>query len=154
VWDLYCSLSISLNHFWFRGSACFAYDKTVINQRRVEKSAFEDQSAENSVWIIKWTPLLGIFCKICFPPTVASCYQVHADAHLSAELLCYLGATGAATSLLLNCILHWIVFTLSTLHTCNSSCITLLWYTAIKGPSLRDNPYCLCLDDVTMLTQP
>jgi len=27
----------------------FAYDKTVINQRRVEKSAFEDQSAKNSV---------------------------------------------------------------------------------------------------------
>jgi len=27
-------------------SACFAYDKIVINQRRVEKSAFEDQSEE------------------------------------------------------------------------------------------------------------
>jgi len=26
-----------------------------------------------------------------------------------------------------NCRLHWIVFTLSTLHTRNSSCITLLW---------------------------
>jgi len=26
-----------------------------------------------------------------------------------------------------NCILHWIVLTLSTLHTRNSSCITLLW---------------------------
>jgi len=33
----------------FRVSACFAYDKTVINQRRVEKSAFEDQSEEKSV---------------------------------------------------------------------------------------------------------
>ena len=33
--------------FKFRGS--FAYDKTVINQRRVEESAFEDQSEENSV---------------------------------------------------------------------------------------------------------
>jgi len=32
-----------------------------------------------------------------------------------------------------NCILHWIVITLSTLHTRNSSCITLLWlsYTTI-----------------------
>jgi len=27
---------------------CFAYDRTVMNQRRVEKSAFEDQSEENS----------------------------------------------------------------------------------------------------------
>jgi len=33
---------------WFRGSACFSFEKTVINQRRVEKSAFEDQSEENS----------------------------------------------------------------------------------------------------------
>jgi len=48
-----------VNLFWFRfrGSACFAYDKTVINQRRVEKSAFEDQSEENSVWILNWTTL-------------------------------------------------------------------------------------------------
>ena len=34
---------------WFRGNACFAYEKTVIIQCRVEKSAFEDQSEENSV---------------------------------------------------------------------------------------------------------
>ena len=39
--------------FRFRISACFAYDKTVINQRRVEKSAFEDQSEDNSVGTIK-----------------------------------------------------------------------------------------------------
>jgi len=85
----------------FRVSACFAYDKTVINQRRVEKSAFKDQTEENSVWIIKWTTLLGIFCKISFTPTVTSCYQVLADAHLSAALLCNLGPTGAEASLLL-----------------------------------------------------
>jgi len=30
-----------------------AHDKTVVNQRMVEKSAFEDQSEEISVWIIK-----------------------------------------------------------------------------------------------------
>jgi len=57
-----------------------------INQRRVEKSTFEDQS----------------FCKISSTPVVTSCYQVHAlnaDAHIpiSAALLCYLGATGAKT---------------------------------------------------------
>jgi len=101
VWELYCSLSMCLNLFWFRISACFAYDKTVINQRRAEKSAFEDQSEENSVWILKWTTLLGIFCKISFTPAVTSCYHVHADSHLSAALLCNLGATGAETSLLL-----------------------------------------------------
>ena len=101
VWELCCSLSICLNLFWFRGSACFAYDKTVINQLRVEKSAFEDQSEENSVWIIKWTTLLGIFCKIRFAPTVTSFYHVHADAHLSVALICYLDATGAENSILL-----------------------------------------------------
>jgi len=91
-----------LNLFWFRlrGTACVAYDKTVINQRRVEKSPFEGQSEKNSVRIIKWTTLLGIFCKISFTPTVTSCYHVHADTHLSAALLCYLGATGAEASLL------------------------------------------------------
>jgi len=40
-------LSICLN--LFRVNACFAYSKTVINQRRVERSAFEDQSEENPV---------------------------------------------------------------------------------------------------------
>jgi len=39
--------------FRFRISACFSYDKSVIYQRRVKKSAFEDQSEENSVRIIK-----------------------------------------------------------------------------------------------------
>jgi len=42
-----CSLSICLN--LFRVSAFFACDKTVLNQRTVGKSAFEDQSEENSV---------------------------------------------------------------------------------------------------------
>jgi len=34
---------------WFTVSACFAYDKAVINQRRFEKSAFKNQSEKNSV---------------------------------------------------------------------------------------------------------
>jgi len=42
-------ISICLNLFRFRGSACFEYGKAVINQRRVEKSAFEVQSEENSL---------------------------------------------------------------------------------------------------------
>jgi len=78
----------------------------------VEKSAFEDQSWENSVWIIKLTTLLGIFCKIRFTPTVTTCY--HAHAHLSA----------AETSLLLTALNSPHP---TTLHTGNSSCITLLW---------------------------
>jgi len=49
VWELYCSLSICLNLFWFGVSAYFTHEKTVINQRRVEKSAFEDQLEENSL---------------------------------------------------------------------------------------------------------
>ena len=65
VWESYCSLSICLNlsRFTLRVSACFAYDKTVINKGRVEKSAFENQSEENLVWVLKWTTLLRIFCK-------------------------------------------------------------------------------------------
>jgi len=122
VWELCCSLSLCLNLFWFRGSACFAYHKTVKNQRRIEKSAFENQSKENSVWIIKWTTLLGIFCKISFAPAVTSYYHVHADAHLSAALLCFLKMQLVPKPRC--CQLHWIVLTLSTLHTRNSSCIT------------------------------
>jgi len=67
----------------------------------IEKSACEDQLEENSVWITNWTTLLGIFCKICFTPTVTSCYHAHADAHLSAALLWYVGATSVETALLL-----------------------------------------------------
>jgi len=126
VWELCCSLSICLNLFWFRGSACFAYDKTVINQRRVEKSAFENQSEENSVWIIKRTTLLVIFCKISFAPAVTFCYQANADAHLSAALLCYFRCHWCRKLAAVNCTLHWVVLTLSTLHTRKSSCITLL----------------------------
>jgi len=37
-------LSEYLNFLRFRVSACFAYDKTVINQNRVEKTAFKDQN--------------------------------------------------------------------------------------------------------------
>jgi len=96
-------------------SACFAYDKIVVNQRRFEKSGFEDQSEENSVWILKWTTLLAIFCKISFTPAVTSCCQIHtlnADVHLcrAAMLLrcnCYRNLAAV------NCILHWIVLTLS-----------------------------------------
>jgi len=40
---------LSESFLFFGGSACFAHDKTVIDQRRVEKSAFEDQSEKNSV---------------------------------------------------------------------------------------------------------
>jgi len=101
VWELCCSLSICLNLFWFRDSACFAHDKTAINQRRVEKSAFEDQSEENSV--------------------------KKADTHLSAALLLLLRCNWCQNLAAVTCILHWIVLTLSMLHTRNSSCITSLW---------------------------
>ena len=89
-----------INWYWY----FFAYNKTVIiNQRRVEKSAFEDRSEENSAWIFKSTTLLGIFCKISFTPAVTSCYQVHTQTPTHTYLRrCYaLGASGAETSLLL-----------------------------------------------------
>jgi len=86
----------------FRVSGCFTYDKTVTNQRTVEKSAFEHQSEEKSIWILKWITLLGIFCKISFTPAVTSCSRyTPPNADVTAALLCYLGATGVETSLLL-----------------------------------------------------
>ena len=130
VWEIYCSLSICRNLFWFRGSACFAYEKTIINQSWVEKSAFEDQSEENFSVNIKMNDFVGNILQISFTPTVASCYQVHplnADAHLSAALLCYFRCHWCRNLAAVNCILHWIVLTLSTLHTRNSSCLTLMW---------------------------
>jgi len=50
-----------------------------------------------------------------------------------------------------NCILHWIVLTLFTLHTRNSSCITLLWLyhnhkmsiSYHKNGWVRSHQYCI-----------
>jgi len=86
-----------------------AYDKIVINQRWVEKSAFEDQSEENLVWKLKWTTLLGIFCKTSFTHAVTSCYQIHAlnaDAHPSAALLRYFRCNWCRNLAAVNCKLH------------------------------------------------
>jgi len=131
VWKLYWSLSICLNLFRLRVSACFVYGKTVANQRKAEKSAFEDRSEENSVWILIWRTWLGIFCKICFTPAVTSCYQVHAlnaDAHLFAALLCYFRCNwfrniSAVTALNSPHPVH----AADSYYTRNSSCITLLF---------------------------
>ena len=86
------------------------------------------------MWILKWTTLLGIFCKLSFTPAVTSCDQVHAlnaDAHLSATLLRYFRCTWCRNLAAVNCTLHWIVLTLSTLQMGITlvivlSCITLL----------------------------
>jgi len=42
------------------------------------KVSFWGSVRGNSVWILKLTTLLGIFCKRRFTPAVMSCYQVHA----------------------------------------------------------------------------
>jgi len=76
-------------------------------------------SEENSVWILKWTTLLGIFYKMSFTPAVTSYYLVralNADARLSAALLCYFRCHWCQNLAAVNCILHWIIFTLSTLQ--------------------------------------
>ena len=117
-WESYRSLSIRLS--LFRVSALFAYDKTVINQRRVGNSAFGDHSEENSVWILKWTTLLGIFCKLSFTTAVTFCYQAHAPktaTHIpTAGLRCHFRCHWCRNLSEVNCILHWIVLTLSTLQ--------------------------------------
>jgi len=72
-------------------------------------------SEENSVWILKWTTSLGIFCKIRFTPAVTSYYQVHvlnAVAHLSAALLCYFWCHRCRNLAAVNCI----ILTLFTLQ--------------------------------------
>ena len=76
-------------------------------------------SEENSVWILKWATLLGIFCKISLTPVVTSYYQIHArnaDAHLSAAVLCYFRCYWCRNLAAVNCILHWIILTLSMLQ--------------------------------------
>jgi len=89
-------------------------------------------SEQNSVWVLKWTTLLGIFCKIGFTPA-ASYYQVHvlnADAHLPAALLCYFRCYWCRNLAAVHCILQWIILTPYAAdghYTRNSSCITLLW---------------------------
>jgi len=107
------------------GSACFAYGKTVINQRRVEKSTFEDQPEENFSVNNKMNDFLRNILQKKF---YAYCYIL-----LSGTPRCT-PICGAAMLLRCNwcqnlaavgCILHWIVLTLFTLHTRNSSCITL-----------------------------
>jgi len=62
-----------------------------------------------------------------FAPAVTSSCHVHADVHLPAALLCYTKCNWCWNLTAVNCILHLIVLTLSTLHTRNSSCITLSW---------------------------
>ena len=87
------------------------------------------------MWILKWTTLLGIFCKQSFTPDVTSCCQVHvlnADAHLAATLLCYFKCNWRRNLATVNRILNWIVLPLFTLHMGITllivrSCITLLW---------------------------
>jgi len=63
---------------------------------------------------------LGIFCKTGFTPVVTFCYQVRApktDPHIpTAALLCYFRCRWRLNLSEVNCILHWIVLTLSTLH--------------------------------------
>ena len=132
MWESYCSLSVCLN--LFRASACFACSKRVINQRRVEKSAFENHSEENSVWILKWTNLLAIFCEISFTPAVTCCDQVHdpkTDEHIpTAALLCYLRCHWCQNLSEVNFTLHWSPHPIPAAdghYTRISSCITLLW---------------------------
>jgi len=64
--------------------------------------------------------LLGIFCKISFTPAVTFCYQAHTpktDTHIpTAALLCYFRCHWCRNLSEVNCILHWIVLTLSTLQ--------------------------------------
>jgi len=58
--------------------------------------------------------------------------RLNADAHLSATLRCYFRCNWCRNLAAVNCILHWIVLTLSTPHmgitlVIVRSCITLLW---------------------------
>jgi len=87
-------------------------------------------TSKHLIWA-KWFVTIVLFFKICFTPAVTSCYQVRAlsaYAHLSAALLCYLGATGAETSLLLTANLNnpHPIHAADGHYTCNSNCVTLL----------------------------
>jgi len=106
-----------LNLFRFRVSACFADGKAVINQRRVEKSAFENQSEEILVWMLKWTTLLGIFWEYKF---YACCHILLSSTHPKRRCTSICGAAWllyrcnwCRNHAVVNCI-HCIVLTLST----------------------------------------
>ena len=99
------------------------------------KVTFWGQSEENSVWILKLTTLLEIFCNISFTPAVTSCYQQHAlnvDPHLSAALLCYVLQVQLVPKSRC-CQLHTarnsphLICAADGHYTRNRSCITLLW---------------------------
>ena len=134
VWELYWSLSVCLNLLRFRVSACFDWQDSHISTQGW-KVRFWGSLRGNSVWILKWTNLLGIFCKLSFTPAVTSCYQVHAlnaDARLSATLLCFFRCNWCRNLAAVNCTLHWIVLTLFTLQmritlVVVRRCITELW---------------------------
>jgi len=120
VWESHCSLSICV--ILFRVRACLAYSKTVTNQRRVENSAFEDHSRGNFSVDIKMNNFVGNILQNKF---YACCYillyqvrVLNTDAHLSAAavLLCYFRCHWYRNLSEVNCILHWIVCTLSTLQ--------------------------------------
>ena len=126
VWELYCSLSICLNLFWFRGSACLAYGETVINQRRfksqllgiIQKKIQCEFKMNNFVGDILQNKFYA-YCYILLSGT-RRCTPICGAAML---IRCNWCRSLAAV----NCILHWIVLILSTLNIRNSSCITLVW---------------------------
>jgi len=73
---------------------------------------------------------VGNILQNTFTPSVTSCYvhTLNADANLPATLLCYFRCNWCRNLAAVNCILHWIVLILSSLHTRYSSCITLIWF--------------------------
>jgi len=79
---------------------------------------------------LKYTTLLGTFCKRSLTPAVACCQQVHTlntNVHLFAALLCYLDATGAETSLPLTALNSSHPIHAVDGHCARNSCINLLW---------------------------
>jgi len=88
---------------------------------KIAMTWFENFGVENAPnappWLRAW---LGTFCKISFTPTVTFRFQVHApktDIHIfTAALLCYSRCHWYRNLCEVNCTLHWIVLTLSTLQ--------------------------------------
>ena len=119
VWELYFVLSIRLNLVRCRVQCVFRLWQDSHKSTQGWKVSFWGSVRGNSVRILKWTNLLGIFFKMIFTPAVTSCYRVHAlnaDAHLPATLLCYFRCKWCRTLAAVNCTLHWIVLTLPTLQ--------------------------------------
>ena len=132
MWEfLCCSLFICLNLFWFRRySSAFRVWQESHKSTQGWKISFWGSVREKVSVINKMNDFVGNILQNTF---YACCYILLTGTHHKRRCTPICGAAmllrcnWRRNVAALNCILKWIALTLSTLHTRNISCITLLW---------------------------